>query len=195
MRSSILRLALWLAVVCAQPAAAQQPEIILSWDPQGLVCHLEQTIGTQAALYVLALPAGFLADGVTGAELRVQGFPADWPRAVIPNPESAVSIGEPLGGGSNIAFATCQGEAPRGSLVLLYTVQFVATSVVTGRVVSVTAHAVPSSPLLPCPWVVACYALAPFACAETRSAAINNAGFCVVETAPTSWSQVRGLYR
>ena len=181
----------WLAPDAA--CARDEAMIGVAWDANGEVCNLNEQPGQQGWLYVLAYARGLAAFGFTGAELRVDGFPAEWYVASItPHPEASVSIGNPLGGGSNIAFAHCMvSPAP----IVLYTVHFFTTSAVTARVVSVTHHATPSNPNMPCPLFVACDGPCQCEfCVAGGAAAINDPGFCTTAVEATSWSRVRSLY-
>jgi hypothetical protein len=57
--------------------------------------------------------------GITGAEFRVDGWPASWFGAPTRNPAANIDVGNPLLGGTNIAFPTCQSPDANG-LVLLF---------------------------------------------------------------------------
>jgi hypothetical protein len=145
-------------------------------------------------LYILAYPSGQLAGGMTGAELRVDGFPAEWPiLSTRPAPPSSLSLGNPLVEGSNIAFPLCM--VGTSGVVVLYTIHFFATSLVTERVLSVQSRTIPSNPNFPCPLMTPCDECFCIFCVQGRSATINYPGYCPVGVESRTWSQVRSLYR
>src|SRR5213594_2133933 len=73
-------------------------------------------------VYVLAnLFADIARDGCTGAEFRVDGFPAGWFPRATPN-AAATATGDPLGAGCSIAFSSCQ--TSQSGIVLLYTITY-----------------------------------------------------------------------
>jgi len=195
MRSALCAIVVSLGLDAA-PSLAQSDlgSVGLAWDPAGEVCNLNIGVDDTATLYILAYLTGAFAGGITGSEFRVTGFPLDWPVNVTPNPESVVTLGNPLGPGCNIAFPTCQ-MGSKG-VALLYTVQFVATSPVNEQVLSVIGHATPSNPQFPCPRLIICDSPADlWACSDGRAASINHPDYCVTGVESTSWSALRSLYR
>ena len=171
-------------------------EVGVAWDPEGRACNLNIEPGQEGTLYVLAYPRGIFAGGITASEFRVDDFPADWVIvSVTPNPEANLTLGNPLGPGCNIAFPSCQ--TGTSGVVVLYTIRFVALSIVTQGVLSVGGHTTPSIPLLPCPRLILCDGPADyFGCSQGGSATINYyERYCITAVEQKSWSAVRTLYR
>ena len=135
------------------------------------------------------------AGSTTGAEFRLDGFPPEWyVISVTPSPQAVVTVGNPLTGGCNIAFASCQ--TGTAAVALLYSVQFYAANAVTQRVLSVHGHMHPSNSEFPCPMLVGCdEPCFCFGCSNGGTAAINYPGYCAVAVEPRSWTSVRALYR
>jgi hypothetical protein len=182
-------------VLLASTASAQNQAMIgVAWDANGEVCNLNAQLGQQGWLYILAYARGLAVDGFTGAEFRVDGFPSDWfVASILPNPQAAVSIGNPIAGGCNIAFPICEwSSAP----IVLYTIHFIVAGTVGQHHVSVTRHSTPSDPDMPCPLFFQCDApcLCNF-CVQGGAAAILDPGFCATGVEPTTWSRMRSLFR
>jgi len=143
-------------------------------------------------LYVVAKPTSELSQGLTGAEFRIESFDPDWITVVTPNPFSNVAIGNPIAGGCNIAFSSCQ--APPN--VLLYTIRVLALMTVSPRVLAVLPHSTPTDPNFVCPILVNCSApvFSKF-CVEGLTACINRTQTCcILATEPSTWTQVKSLY-
>ena len=167
----------------------------VAWDPQGLECERTVAPGTVGTFYLLAYLTGWFAGSTTGAEFRLDGFPPEWyVISVTPSPQAVVTVGNPLTGGCNIAFASCQ--TGTAAVALLYSVQFYAANAVTQRVLSVHGHMHPSNSEFPCPMLVGCdEPCFCFGCSNGGTAAINYPGYCAVAVEPRSWTSVRALYR
>lgn len=164
-------------------------------DPACASCNLQilvpPGVGT---LYVTASTAGlFWGDDMAGAEFRVEGLPPGWVAFSTPSPQSAVSLGDPLGAGANIAFATAQ----YGDCILLYTVTLWPAYPGAAATLRVTAHSAPSSPQYPCPLLVPGDGLCCFcrACVDAGILWVNTGGDCTIATAPSTWTLVKGLFR
>ena len=182
----------WLQAM-VMPAAAWNPEIGVAWDANGTTCEATVPLGSAGTLYVLATMNDLLA--MDGAEFRVMGFPTEWPASVMPSPASSVSLGNPLGDGCNIAFPGHQ-HASASGVILLYTVTFQATSMVTERVLAITGHLHPSNPAVTCPYLTLDNVAFMTICAASHPGAINFPGFCPpLAVEPATWSRVRGMYR
>ena len=144
---------------------------------------------TPFTTYVIAILGGDAAvGGITGAEFRLDGIDPSWFNTVTPSPASNVSIGNPITGGVNLAFPSCQG----GSLVLLYTIQSVALAAVSPRTLQIDRHTNPPNPNFSCPLVTLCDAEFTKLCVPGGSAALNET--CGLPVQPATWSQVKGLY-
>ena len=104
-------------------------------------------------VYVVAALFGDEAtNGVTGAEFRINEFPASWFPGATANP-AATAIGDPLGAGCSITFADCQ-TRPYFT-ILLYTITYFPTDAGVHNVNIVTASP-PFDPLFDCPVMKLC---------------------------------------
>lgn len=170
------------------PHVAAASAIGAFFDPEAQVREAHQPQGAQVRFYLFALLYDDAVTwGITGAEFRMDGFPATWWYTVAPNPAATVSLGDPLGDGCNIAFAACQ-SAPH---VLLYTVDSGALDAREDVVYRVVAHRNPSNPQIPCPVLVGCDVPdAPRLCVPGLEARVNRPD--AIE--PTSWSHLKALY-
>lgn len=143
--------------------------------------------------YILAVLGGdAAAAGITGAEFRCDGFDPAWFNTVTPNPSSNLSIGNPIAGGANIAFPSCQSAGLNGT-VHLYVIQSVALAPVTPRFVSIRPHGVPTNSNYPCALVTLCDTpVFTKLCVFGGTGCINrDCGFAVRQT---SWTEVKSLY-
>ena len=179
-----------IAVALASGASAQS--IGVFFDPAGASCATTQLPNTSGTMYILAALGGASAGGLTGAEFRVDNFPSSWFANVTPNPAANLVLGNPLQGGCNIAFPTCQ--IGMTGIVTLYTVQYFATDVQVNRRVSVLRHTTPSNANFQCPLQTLCDApMFSKLCVNGGQGVINGAG-CTVAVAQKSWSGVKSLY-
>jgi len=184
-----IRIALLLAALClgSDPASAQS--IGVYWDPAAATCNGNNAPNTLNRMYILGIRGGAASAGLTGAELRVDGFPGNWFPTVVPN--STVAIGSVLAGGGNIAFQTCQ--TGTGNVILLYTVDYFAVDSQTS-VLTVLRHNTPSSPNFQCPLMVLCDSPVFTKVCVTGSTGIVNGPPCTVAVETTSWSRVKDLF-
>jgi hypothetical protein len=116
---------------------------------------------------------------------------------VVPNVNATVHLGNPLEGGTNIAFNQCQ-NGPDG-VVLLETITGFATSEVTDVELRIEPHTAPSNPNQQCVNLINCSS--PFFtrfCVDGSSAIINKVHSQACEpldTQPSSWAGVKSLYQ
>jgi hypothetical protein len=149
--------------------------------------------GAPVTFYIHAVLGGdAAAGGITGAEFRVDNVPTSgegWFVTPTANAASNVAIGNPIAGGCNIAFPSCQ----TGSAVLLYTVSGFAT---TGpsRTFITDRHTTPSNPQFPCPLLVLCDAPVFTKICVGAGEAFLNRGTCTVGVEEKSWSSVKSLF-
>jgi hypothetical protein len=186
--------ALWIGWV--QPASATS-YIGISFTTDGTDCTGTIPAFTQFTFYVLVYVGPEHVDpGISGAEFRVDNFPAAWIVNATPNPASNASIGNPLSGGCNIAFPTCQtGDANR--LVLLYTIAGFATTQVNEVLLQVEHKDPPSNPNFDlCPTLILCYPpVFTVICAQGLTATINsNICACCPAIEPSTWTRVKSMY-
>ncbi len=149
-RRAIAPLALALALVAGTASASS---ISVYFAADGSDCDATITAGSQPTTYILAhLYSDIAANGITGAEFQVTGWPAGWFNNVFQNPAAVVFLGNPIAGGCNINFPGCM----PGPFVLLYTINSFATSTPGPTTLTVTQHNTPSNPLFQCPLLVIC---------------------------------------
>jgi hypothetical protein len=133
MHSSTWRVFLVVAAVVFAPAPAVAADGLIGiyTDLSATQTALTFSVGVPRTLYVMARLDGQTAEGMSGAEYRVDGLPAGWVSVATPNPAAAVALGDPFNsiGGvrrANIAFQYCTGGSD--SLELLHTVVIVPLS-------------------------------------------------------------------
>ena len=187
-----LRVIATLVLALGLAASASAQSIGVYWDQAGATCSTTQPAGTQGTMYILATLGGATVGGITGAEFRVDNFPASWFANTAPAPAANVTIGQPLTGGCNIAFPTCQPGA--GGVVLLYSVTYFAIDLQPTRVVSVLRHSTPSNINFQCPLVTLCDPPVYTKVCVTGGQGIINGGNCTVAVEQRSWSGVKSLY-
>lgn len=168
------------------------------FDSLGTDCETTQPLYAFGRLYLLALLYDdAAAEGITGAEFRLDGFPWDWWPTVTPNPAASTTLGNPLTGGCEIAFSECQTGIVAGpgspAVVLLYTVDYFSTTLVTNHVLAVRVR---SSPL---PWwepsLTRCDApMYSRIMVPGGQAAFNYPGFCTTAVENRSWGSIKQLY-
>jgi hypothetical protein len=142
-------------------------------------------------LYVVAAMFGDEAtNGITGAEFRIQGFPASWFPGATPNP-AATAIGDPLGAGCSISFAL---STRPWFAVLLYTLNYFPTDAEVRNVNVVTATP-PFDPQFDCPVMILCDVNRTRLCVTGGYFRFNNIEPCELAVEQTRWSEVKALYR
>jgi len=184
---------LFFGMLCdsAQVAEASMVGLSLNGSDAAQECQ-ELVLGASqpATLHIVALLQDDAATlGITGAELRVDGWPAGWFGTVVPNPAASVTTGNPLAGCATIGFANCLSTTP----VLLYTVSFLSSG---GNAALQVRGCDPGSEPTGCPQLVLCGAPTPVRlCVAGGRMGINRPEFCAVSVETTAWSRVRALYR
>ena len=181
---------LLIAILIASECRAQS--IGLFFDADGATCSANIPANGSGHLYILGITGGGVAGGITGAEFVVTGFPAGWFANIVPNPASNLQFGTPLNTvGCNIAFPTCQ----TGSLVLLYTIDFFATTLVSNQYVVVHMRNPPLNSNFSCPLMTQCGFPYSIVCGTGGAAIINPTGpGCTVAVENTTWSRMKRLY-
>ena len=187
-----LRIATLLAILCLAAGSAAAQSIGVYWDTAAANCNGSNAPFTQGTMYVLGIRGGAAGAGLTGAEMRVSGFPSTWFPSATANPASNVAIGNVMDSGANIAFPMCQ--AGSGNVILLYTVGYFAADEQANRVVTVLKHTAPSNPNFQCPLMVLCDAPVFTKVCVLGSSGIINGPPCTVAVETTSWSAVKGLF-
>jgi hypothetical protein len=173
----------------AGPASASSIGIFFAADASD--CDATHASFSSLEMYVIALLSGDAAvDGITGAEFRLDGVPSDWFHSVTYNPAASVSLGNPLTGGCNIGFPTCQ----PGPMVLLYTINSFATTSVSNLTYHIDRHTNPTNPFFQCPLLVLCDVPVYSKICVTGGTAFVNGGSCTVGVKPASWSQIKSMY-
>ena len=173
-------------------ARAHAQSIGIFFDPQGASCSATIPSGGTGTMFIMSVLGGGVAGGTTGAEFRVDGFPSAWFANIVPSPASNLQIGSPLSGvGCNIAFPMCQ----TGSVVLLYTVSFFASTQVVNQYVRCLARNPPLNPSFPCPLMTRCGFPFDIVCGTGGEGILNPTGSgCTVAAEPATWSRVKRLY-
>lgn len=140
--------------------------------------------------YIVAVLGGDVAAaGITGAEFRLEGLDPSWASTATPNPTANLVLGDPLGAGCQIAFPTCQ----LPDVVILYTLDIVAPTVIQDVMLTIRAHQNPSNPNFACPRLPLCDApVFAISCVGGADAWVRP---CPVGVRAASWSAVRALYR
>jgi hypothetical protein len=110
---------------------------------------------------------------------------------VTPSPVGAAPVGNPLLGGTNIAFPSCQVPDADG-FVLLYTIDAIATTPVSNLTLVVYRHSSPY-PENVCPMLDNCEKTFDHVCAVGGAATVNGPS-CNVAVTPATWSNVKVLY-
>lgn len=187
-----MRLLVALAVALTASSATAQ-NIGIFFDPSGAQCSGPVVQGTSTRLYILAVTGGPASGGIVVGEFRVVGLPAGWLVNAVPNPLANIQIGDPFGPvGTDLAFPVCQ----TGPVVLLFTVDLVATTSVTDHYLRIAQRNPPTNQTFHCPVVVLCDSPTfTSVCSTGGEAILNPTGpGCTVAAVPTSWTQVKGLY-
>jgi len=177
------------------PAGASNGAIGLYFDADCATCSHTVSIGVPFTLFVNATLEGATVDGTLGAEFRITGMPAGWYTQAVPNPLVEIAVGDPLGGGTAIAFTSC--TAPPPPCINLYTVWVVPTTSAENLRLQVEQAISPACETLPpslcTPLLVGCdiaYTRYP----ATGGTAILNGPPCAVATQLVTWSRVKQMY-
>ena len=183
----------WIATLMLLAPGLAQASAIHLQAADG-TCHLNITLGQPTGVFTILADATSSCGCVDGAEFRVAGLGSGWVVTVSASPGAALTIGDPLGGGCNIALSTCSTPGP----VLLYTIglTYVAGGDPPATTLRVEAHSIPSYPTFPCPVVTGDTGI--IFCKECATGGvlyINNPGDCTVGTRAATWSQVKALLR
>jgi hypothetical protein len=175
------------------PPAMLDPHVGVFADRAGTRCNISASPFQLGTMYVLA--RGGSSCALSGAEFRIDGFPSDWQAWVYPSPSTLISIGNPIAGGCNIAFANCLSTSPAPALV--YRIDFLPTSVVTNRVLRVDRHSSPACDLFCCPlWVLCDAPIFTKVCIPLFESRLNgNTDPCTTGVEDASWSAVKAIYR
>jgi hypothetical protein len=181
-------------IVCLAVSPASASSIGVYFASDASDCDATVTANQAFSFYVLAnLYGDETVNGISGAEFRIRNWPAGWASTATPNPATNISLGNPLAEGARIGFGTCQPPGVNG-VVLLYTIDAVATTAVMNLALVVDKHTTPSFPALPCPLLTSCGFEFPFHCVAGGQALINGPP-CSTGAAPSTWTQVKALYR
>jgi hypothetical protein len=134
--------------------------------------------GQSGTLYVAADLTGL--NGITGAEFSISGWPSTM--TATPSYPNAMSIvGNPINGGVNIGYPSCQD----GMKVVLCKIDYFASGSVPPTTLSVAQHSSPSNSLFPWPQVLKCDEPVFTRNRVTPGAAtINAAGVCSPDIQP-----------
>ena len=119
--------------------------------------------------------------GITGAEFRIDNWPANWFSSVSMSPAASLMLGHPLTGGCKIGFPSCQVSA--SGYLLLCTVDGFATTT-SSSCPTVDRHQNPSNPLYMCPLLVLCDA-------PVYTAMCVCTFPCTIAVEPATWSAVK----
>lgn len=102
------RLAVFVLVAALAAAPATAAHIIPYWDPAASVCNINIGAFQPGTLYVFALLSSYPAlCGISGAQVRVTGFPAPWFRSCTPVPGSTIE-GDLFQEGAHVRFDACR---------------------------------------------------------------------------------------
>jgi hypothetical protein len=168
-------------------------------EANGVGCQMVVSTGTPVTWYIYLIVFGDEAtSGITGAEFRQDGVPNDWVVTATPNPAVSTSIGNPLAGGVDIVFPSCQPGL--GDRLLLYTVHGLATSAYHG-LFQIAAHSSPANPKFDCALVTLCdppdftKLCVLEACMHVSTfGVIKDRQCCPLAVEPANWSGIKRLY-
>jgi hypothetical protein len=179
-----------LLLVALQGTAAHAASIGLFADQDCGSCNLViPAPGGSATLYIKAVDVWDFCQGTDGAEFRVVGLPNGWSAVSTPSPSGANSIGDPFGDGVNMAFF----PALRGNCISLFTVVLIGDA--TPATLRVERHAHPSNPNYACPNLRPGEPCGGRICVGGGALFVNSDAACTVGVDPSSWAQVKELYK
>ena len=169
------------------------------FDTEGTQCQGTITPGAIDTVYVLA-KLGAADDsycGIAGAEFRFAGIPPSWHTSPVLHPD-LLGIGDPFDEGVTVVSAMCR--RPVNGVVLLFTVLVLADAAVPDVTFSIEGRQPPTNQLFPCPLVLACDdPVFTKVCVQAEPCFVNPTvpRKCAASTAvaPTTWSQLKALYR
>ena len=193
-RYGLLAAAALLVLTSTVPRTAFASCIAISTDSTYVDCRAVIAppfmLGT---VYVVAAVFGDAAiDGITGAEFRINDFPAAWFPGATPNP-AATAIGDPFGAGCSITFSECQTRP--SFTILLYTINYFPTDGGVHNTNIVTASP-PFEPQFDCPVMKLCDSpVFTRLCVTGGYFRFNDFGPCEVAIEPARWSEVKALFR
>jgi len=181
--------------VLATSAVASPTSIGVFFDPEASDCdfvaeafvpfnvYLSATLGTDAA-----------GVGIMGADFRVDGL-ADIQWSVTPAPAAQFYLGNPVAGGTIIAFDTCVGGSGPQRCVPLFTVLCLPLGTVAPRTVAVEPRVGPCGPCWMGPWVTLCDPPIFSKILVQKGQALINNGSCTVSVRTETWTRIKSLYR
>lgn len=192
MKPRALTLALALAVLVLGSAGASSQTIGVFFDVGANSCSGIVAPFSLSTLYVLALPAGPAAGGITGAAFRIDGAPAGWFYTQNYPGVCDLTCPAPLVEDAWFAFPTCQ----TASIVPLMSINVLATGSLQDVVLTTRRNDAPNVWALDCPVLVLCDAPTyTGVCASGNVAVINPVQeTCTLDLAPSTWSKVKSLY-
>ncbi len=185
----------WVLALGVAAGTAQASSIGVFTADNGTDCDADVVPFAPFFTYIGAVLGGdAAASGISGAEFRVDGYDAAWFNTSTPNAASNLALANPITGGGNIAFPTCQ--TGTGGFVLLYTVQSLAFTTVTPHTLHVGKHTTPSNVNFECPLVTICDSPTfTKICVPGGEAFLNTPDrSCTVGVEQKSWTAIKRLY-
>lgn len=147
------------ALVGIRPLAASDGTIGVYADLTATEKSAVFSLGVPRTLFIVAQVDGQTTNGISGAEFRIDGLPADWSVFLMPNPTATIALGDPFHSvndtqRANLAWGSCT-QAPEGRL-LLYTAIVVANSVLESGDLIVLGGDPPSNETWTTPTLILC---------------------------------------
>jgi hypothetical protein len=180
------------SVLYAQIAFASSIGVFFA--PDGSDCDGTASPGVPFTVYVGAVLGGdAAAGGITGAEFRMDGADLAWARTVTPSHFANLALGNPVTGGCNIAFSTCQ----PGPYVHLYTIEFSAVGPISPTTFVIRQHCCTPNTGFLCSLVTRCDApVFTKVCVSGGQAFLNDpTRACTVAVERQSWSAIKVLFQ